>query len=88
MNDKIKLESTINKYISGEILFKEFELNFYDLFIESEYLFQSKTEELFSDICEKLDFTSTEQEDVAVDRKYGWITDKEFKPWLINKLEQ
>jgi len=87
MNEKFinELLQSLNSYIKEEISFSTLETIFYDVFVEYEGRVEESTDNFFSDICEKMDYTSlgiiTKEE-----KSFGWVTDVEFRIWLRKTL--
>jgi len=90
LKNKIFIEGVflqLNSYHNGKSSFSILEENFYDLFVEYEGVLEESIDDFFSDICEKMDYTSLNKL-LEEDKKYGWITDVEFKKWLGEKLKK
>jgi uncharacterized membrane-anchored protein YjiN (DUF445 family) len=86
-NNKIikELFTSLNYYLSNDYNYSKLEDDFYDQFVECDEDLDENQEEYFSDICEKMDYTSKEKL-TQEEKKIGWITEGEFKKWLKEKL--
>jgi len=87
MNEKFinGLLQSLNLYIKEEISFSILETVFYDVFVEYEGRVEESTDNFFSDICEKMDYTSLGII-TKVEKSFGWVTDIEFRIWLRKNL--
>jgi len=80
-----KLILSLKLYTGEKISFQDLEISFYDVFVENELEIEDDFENVFSEICEKMDFTSIDELNDE-DKKYGWINEQEFKDWLKLKI--
>ena len=82
---KKKLFLTVELYVNGMVTFAELENDFYDVFVELEIDFEDKFNDFFSNVCEKMDYTSLKKLNKE-DKLYGWIIEKDFVVWLKEEL--
>ena len=75
------LKQVLFSYLKCKVSFENLLLDYYDAYFDSEL-----ENSFHSDICEKLDFT-TNKHISSLERRYGWITDEEFKNWLSEKMK-
>ena len=85
--EKVKTEADLIQYLKEfldrNIDFSELEDSFYMLFMD-DYEEDGKFESQFSEICERMDFTT--ENPPKEDRKDGYKSSEEFRDWLTSFL--
>ena len=85
MSNLKKYIDLIERVSKGDILPREFEIDFYYPYMDDKNAdrYDENYQDFFDLICEKLDTTSTKID--IESREYGWITYEEFLDWLIEQ---